>query len=314
MSNNTSARRWCFTVNNYESFHEEILVNLPFVYLVYGREKGASGTPHLQGFVTFKSTKRLSALKKLLPSAHWEITKGTSKQAADYCKKEDPDFFESGHVPTQGKRNDLTSAIETLRESNLQTVAEDHPEVFVKYGRGLRDLALTIQKPYNHTTTRGLWVWGPPGTGKSHAARDAYPDAFLKSQSKWWDGYAMQSSVILDDLDTPALGHYLKIWADKYACTGETKGGTVALQHHYFVVTSNYSPDDLWKEDDMMAKAITRRFRIVHKTTQEQGLFDPAPVERHYLGGCPLGPEEERDYIEPATTPRMTQLMALYRK
>jgi len=43
-------------------------------------------------------------------------------------------------------------------------------------------------------------------------------------------------------MDTPALGHYLKIWADKYACTGETKGGNLNLQHEKIVVTSNFSP------------------------------------------------------------------------
>lgn len=308
------SKRWCFTVNNFEPHHEDTLKSLPTLYLVYGRETGESGTPHLQGFVTFKANKRLTALKKILPTAHWEITKGTSLQASDYCKKDDPDFFESGKVPTQGKRNDLSAATDMIQlGSSVSEVAQEHPETFVKFGRGLRDLALILQQPYNHECTRGLWIWGPPGTGKSHAAREAYPDAYLKPQSKWWDGYAMQKSVILDDLDISSLGHYLKIWADKYACTGETKGGTVALQHRDFIVTSNYSPAELWKEDEMMASAIERRFRIVHKLSQQQGIFDPKPVEKHYLGGMPLGPEDER-VIEPATSPRMTELMALYRK
>lgn len=45
----------------------------------------------------------------------------------------------------------------------------------------------------------------------------------------------------MDDLDFEGgdkLGHYLKIWADKWACTGETKGGTIPLNHHRFIVTS----------------------------------------------------------------------------
>lgn len=42
------------------------------------------------------------------------------------------------------------------------------------------------------------------------------------------------------------LGHYLKIWADKWACTGEVKGGTVPLCHHRFVVTSNYTIAELF--------------------------------------------------------------------
>lgn len=41
-------------------------------------------------------------------------------------------------------------------------------------------------------------------------------------------------------------GHLLKIWADKWSCTGEYKGGTVQLRHERFYVTSNYKPIDLF--------------------------------------------------------------------
>jgi ATP-dependent 26S proteasome regulatory subunit len=27
-------------------------------------------------------------------------------------------------------------------------------------------------EPYNHHTTRGVWIYGPPGTGKTHWARE----------------------------------------------------------------------------------------------------------------------------------------------
>lgn len=72
-----------------------------------------------------------------------------------------------------------------------------------------------------------------------------------------------QSSVIIDDLDTDCLAHYLKIWADKYACTGEVKGGTVPLQHETLIVTSNYEIEQLFK-DPIMAAAIRRRFKVIH--------------------------------------------------
>lgn len=263
-----------FTLNNWRSDHEDTLKTVPTKYLCYGKETGESGTPHLQGFVIFDKTKALTSLKKLIPEAHWEIAKGTSQQASDYCKKQDSDFFESGLLTQQGKRTDLSSAIETLREGSIQAVAEEHPEVFVKYGRGLRDLALTLRKPYTHDDVRGVWIWGPPGTGKSHKAREDHPDAYLKPQSKWWDGYNGEHSVILDDLDSNVLGHYLKIWADKYACTGETKGGTVPLQHRRFVITSNYHPSTLWEHDSTMAQAIERRFEIIYKPQRD----DEQPV------------------------------------
>jgi len=237
--------------------------------MLYGKEKGASGTPHLQGYVTFKQQKRLSALKKLLPTAHWEPAKGTSQHNYDYIannpEKPNPDYIEYGDIPTQGKRTDLKAACDLIKEGqSMTTVADAHPETFVKFSRGLRELKLILDKPYTPESLRGIWYYGAPGTGKSRQARQLHPSAFLKSQNKWWDGYAGEKAIILDDLDTNVLGHYLKIWADRYACTGETKGGTVNLQHDVIIVTSNYSIEELWPDDEQMQEAINRRFKKTH--------------------------------------------------
>ena len=48
------------------------------------------------------------------------------------------------------------------------------------------------------------------------------------------------------------LGHYLKIWADRYPCRGEVKGASVQLRHDAFIVTSNYSIKELWPEDELL--------------------------------------------------------------
>lgn len=237
---------------------------LPSRYLVYGRETGESGTPHLQGYIIFESTKRLSALKKIHQQAHWEIAKGNSQQASDYCKK-DGDYVEQGVLSQQGKRTDLEKACDMIKEGqSLQTVAEECPSTFVKFGRGLRDFKLLMDKPYKPDGLRGEWYVGAPGTGKSLKARTDNPNAYLKNQNKWFDGYAGEKVIILDDLDTNALGHHLKIWSDRYPCTGETKGGTVNLQHDKIIVTSNYSIEALWPEDIEMQKAIRRRFKVTY--------------------------------------------------
>lgn len=257
----SNGKRWCFTINNWTEEDLNTIKAVPHQYLVVGKEISSSGTPHLQGFITFKGKKRLSACKKLHATAHWELAKGTSQQASDYCKK-DGDFFESGVCPSQGKRTDLEEACNLLKSgASMSVVADEHPTTFVKYSRGLRELAQVVQKPYDHTDVRGLWYVGPPGTGKSRLAR-SHDSFYLKQQNKWFDGYAGEKTIILDDLDTPTLGHHLKIWSDRYACTGETKGGQVQLRHERFIVTSNYTIDKLFGEDEEMRKAIKRRFTI----------------------------------------------------
>lgn len=89
---------------------------------------------------------------------------------------------------------------------------------------------------------------------------------------------------MLDDLDSlggDKLGHYLKRWADKWKCKAECKGGTVQLKHHWFVVTSNYSIDDIFGTPNgqadpeylvkrQLVDAITRRFRCFEAHTREE--------------------------------------------
>ena len=118
-----------------------------------------------------------------------------------------------------------------------------------------------LQEPYDHDDVRGEWVFGPPGSGKSRYAR-SFTNPFLKAQNKWWDGYNGEETVVLDDMDSDCLGHFLKIWADRYACTGEIKGGTVQLRHKRFIITSNYPIDHFWDKGTEMYQAISRRFTL----------------------------------------------------
>ena len=116
-------------------------------------------------------------------------------------------------------------------------------------------------------TTRGTWIWGDSGLGKSRYARDNFEDIFLKAQNKWFDGYSGQKTILLDDHDDACLGHLLKIWMDHYDCTGESKGGTLPLLHRDFVVTSNYSIEKLYEgKGQEMIDAIKRRCKVIHMT------------------------------------------------
>lgn len=109
----SAAKHWCFTINNWTAEDEDRLKELATEvdYIVFGYETGAQGTPHLQGYVVFKSKVRLGICRGLLGGrAHCEIKRGSARQASDYCKKEGL-YFEEGALPdTQGARSDLVDA------------------------------------------------------------------------------------------------------------------------------------------------------------------------------------------------------------
>lgn len=93
-------RSWCFTLNNYNDDDEESIQNIECKYLIYGREVGEKGTPHLQGTIQFNHAKTFSAVKKNLTKAHLEPCIDLLA-SIKYCKK-DGDIFEKGVPPSDG--------------------------------------------------------------------------------------------------------------------------------------------------------------------------------------------------------------------
>lgn len=136
---------WVFTLNNYTD--DDKPLEWPCEYVIYQKEKGASGTPHLQGYVEFKTNKRLSAVRKICSTAHWETRKGTQEQAIDYCTKKDDTYvdgpWDAGDRKEnkQGKRTDLELACATAAQSGLASLIDQHPTAYAKYHAGLEKVA-----------------------------------------------------------------------------------------------------------------------------------------------------------------------------
>lgn len=105
-------RNYVFTLNNYTTEELSLLEKLKCKYIIYGREIGDQGTPHLQGFVIWDNAKSFSATKRQLPQrAHYDVMYKDSTPYDNfvYCSK-DGDFTERGERPErvgQGKRNDM---------------------------------------------------------------------------------------------------------------------------------------------------------------------------------------------------------------
>ncbi|WP_445775570.1 hypothetical protein [Shewanella sp.] len=261
------SRYWIGTMNN--PITSPSFDDTKMLYMVYQKERGESGTHHYQIYVQLPSARALSTMRNLIPDTHWEIQRGTNEQARQYCMKEDTrleDPIEYGEFKPsggkQGKRTDLEDVIEMVKQKRPREEYAFTP-TYVKYYRGLEAIRLIAIPPYEHNDIRGEWYYGPSGTGKSRKAFEENPGAFRKAQNKWFDGYDNQDVIIIDDLDTATLGHHLKIWADRYPCTGEIKCGTVQLTHKKIIVTSNWSIEELFKDDPKMIEPLKRRFKEI---------------------------------------------------
>lgn len=135
--------RWCFTLNNFVPEDEAHITEFGerfCKYLVFGRETGEQGTPHLQGFCVLKNSQRLSYVRsKISPRGHYEEARGTNEEASDYCKKEG-DYFETGQLPRAAGNGSRFEAFRLWVEDQEETPTEreiacQFPDLFIRYPR-----------------------------------------------------------------------------------------------------------------------------------------------------------------------------------
>lgn len=237
-------------------------------YIIVGAEVGDQGTPHLQGYVYFKTAKTISAAKKYIGKrAHIEICRGTPEQNIQYCSKESNIVIESGTKPQSSKEKgeNEKQRWKRARESAQKGELEDIPDdIYIKYYRTLKLIKKDHMKNvHDADDVTGVWLYGQAGVGKSRKAREDYPEAYLKMCNKWWDGYQDEDYVIMDDIDPnhSCLGHHLKIWSDRYAFLAETKGGAIKIRPKKIIITSQFHPSSIWQDSETL-QAIDRRFEI----------------------------------------------------
>ncbi|MEY4433569.1 MAG: Lake Sarah-associated circular virus-28 [Bacteroidota bacterium] len=142
----SQAKNWCFTLNNYNDDDlariDGLINSEPKIkYLIYGKETGDSGTPHLQGFVSLNVRLRLAQIKNIIGgNPHLETSRNVNA-SIQYCKK-DGQFVEFGEMGAgAGSRSDIEAFKDSVKAGVLdfQELRELHSEVFAKYTRFCND-------------------------------------------------------------------------------------------------------------------------------------------------------------------------------
>jgi len=296
---NKRSKNWIGVLNNWGQGELENILMLspdPCLYLVAGREKGASGTPHLQCTFVFTSLKGFKGVKAVL-GPRWHIEPCVALEASiAYCKKEG-DFEERGIPPVSllekgakgakgaphgqkgavhGEKGAASGALGGESEKCRWRVALEaakvgdfdviHPQIQVVHARNLEFIynRAMREKPRPQTQLENYWFYGRAGTGKSMLAREMFPKIFVKMINKWWDGYKGEDEVLMEDIDPSKCavsGHYLKTWVDRYPFPAEVKGSSVMLRPGVFVITSNYSVEQCFPNPEDLY-AVLRRFKV----------------------------------------------------
>lgn len=255
-------RNWCFTIftdpqawlSDWET--KDLPKNV--VYMVAQLEVAPdTKREHVQGYCQLNNGISLNAFKELIGrgDAHVEPQRGTDKQAADYCKKEESyggKRIERGEMKKMGNRTDLAEVAELIKSgAKVSDVAQAFPKEYIRYHGGIKALSAILNKPKHRGKPRILYIWGPPGCGKSRYAFWKEPDAYAAKdhQGGWFCNYDAEECVVFDDFrGNFPLPDMLRL-LDRYKLQQQIKGSHTAIYAKRFIFTSNHPPEDFYGGD-----------------------------------------------------------------
>jgi len=276
-------------------------IRTPITYHVWEIEHGSTtGTRHIQGYVEFDKKMIMNTVKKIFCCSwmHLEARRGTAQQAADYCKKEhiyeehgtlsqqrhiDAGRFghlgaQHGYLGAEAGREAERARWEAIRSDIMALPfdkwAEKYPDIAIKHPNSYKRIKFDSLAVQPKATLDGdlhdanIWIWGKAGCGKTSRVYTEFPGAFRKPKNKWWDGYQFEEVVVLDDVvvkDGDWMNGFLRQWADRYGFVAEIKGASAHIRPKRFIVTSNFSIDEVFATaTEADREAIHRRFKEEH--------------------------------------------------
>jgi len=246
--------------------------------MIVSKEVGESGTPHLQGAITFKRVYRLAALKKLCPRAHWEPAK--AKDCFNYCLKDGSEVVINKNNTKQGKRSDWEEVKSMIQEKRgRDEISEKFPNLVGTCYKGIEKLGEWIEdkRPVKNQKVikekEVIWIHGETGTGKTKYVYDNYDiNDIWESASNldWFDGYFGQKVVLIDDFrgDMCKFRWLLRL-LDRYPLRVPIKGGFTVWNPEIIIITSCKAPNmvynpEVFDNEEKVDQLIRRIKEIKH--------------------------------------------------
>ena len=279
------SRNWTFTLNNYKEDQIPTQLASTMLFFRFGREVSSTGTPHLQGFAGWKNQVRLATVKTWLPTAHWEVMRGTVEHNLTYCSKES-ELEGVGTLPMTKKQSAeatkkrWSEIMRLVKENSYKELERRFPMEWLKHHKKWTGyVSPRTPSLQTHDRLENYWVHGPSRTGKSSQIRQWLDQQeipyYLKTDNKWWDAYNNEDWVIIEEVDPTWTGiARLKRWADRYPFPAEKKGTTVTINPKHIYVTSNFTLDECFPYDNDNRQE-NRHLQPMRERFMEVSMFAP---------------------------------------
>lgn len=260
---------WSITDNMItKARYKQILDLCDVSKLTAGREKNQKGEWHGQHAVTFKHAKRLRQMIEMLPGMHIEVAKSPD-DLHNYCTK-DCDYIRIDKSVGHGRRTDLVVLQEAaLAGVPLELMIRQHPEVLSRHYKYYREM-LNAHRPARTTFTKGVYIWGPPDLGKSHAVRLAFPMAMhVDLTNGFYSGDMSSRVLVFDDFNPDDFTNcQMKKLLNHIPFMANVKGGFTQLRPLLVIFLHNDPPPDAW-DAGTLSRITGNRGRTIKWSTLE---------------------------------------------
>lgn len=250
-------------------------------YNVFGFEVSASGTPHLQGCITFRKCARFATVRKFI-RGRLERPK-VLDIAKNYCMK-DGDYFIKDER-TQGERTDLMTITQDIMAGlPIKECAWKYPTVYVKYPTGMKDLHSMAQVPRRFKPSVS-WFYGLTGTGKSDYVFGTEPDVWVSGKdSKFFNNYENQIAACFDDFRGSfcPFDQLLKL-LDRYPCTVDVKNGWRQFNSRRIYITSCLIPEEAYPGCSERVDQLLRRIDNIVEFRFVGGIYSRRTIKGKYI-------------------------------
>ncbi len=213
-------------------------------YIVFGEEIcPKTKKKHNQVFLQLVNQKGLGGIKRMVGSKkiHAEHCFASEKENDKYCKK-DNNYKSYGTWKTMGGRSDLEDIKKqcTDQKSDLE-IANAHFGSFIRYHTGIAKYKQLISKENTKEfrKIKVILIKGPTGTNKTRHAMKQATYKIQGTQLQWWDGYAQDKIICIDEYANDLKITVLLSLLDGYQLRLPIKGAFTYANWNKVYITTN---------------------------------------------------------------------------